>query len=703
MGITGLAGIVESHPQYAAAHQVVVIECLEDTDESLQRRTLDLLYKMTNPVNVEFITEKMLDFLRGTTDVFLRKDLTQKVCTLAERYAPNNVWYVQTITDLFEISGDLIKSDVAQNLMTLIAEGAGDGEEDDEEADMLLRQHAVELYAVLLDRPYAKLPQLLIETMAWVLGEYAYLSAEYTLEEILERLCTLVRKGKKILPSTRKILITSIMKLVAQAGTCPPQAAKVIDDFSKSKDVDLQQRCLEFQNMLTSAANILPEVLPVDASCEDVDVDINLMFLDRFVGNAIANGAQEYKKPEDDDDDDEYYGSVNKSAGSSFKMTPYEKPTQPGASFGKNMSGVGSNMSSVPGVSLPPGAGYSSGTTTQINNNAPASQNEPQLNLRNVANVWGKSASQSSTVNPAPAPVVPSPAPSAAPIPANTTNSWSNSYTSQTQQPPQEVVKTEEQLRREKMAAALFGGTAPGAKESFRPSVPKRKTKPAAPTAAAAPPAPVVAAPTPPPAPQPEPVIDLLDFGADPIPAAAPTTTNFDVDILSPTPVAAPESSPVEVEAVPTPAPAPSVPDDPFASAGLLGEVGDATLDGLMADTRFEFDGMKLSPLDINTAQFGKQWGACAASSSITETTSKVETLEKLMNLLESSGLHKVEVISATNEGICAGMVGGTNMSLVHAKVSPLGGGSSKLDLTVKSTDQSLTGCLTLFLQNMLR
>ncbi len=699
MGITGLAGIVESHPQYAAAHQVVVIECLEDTDESLQRRTLDLLYKMTNPVNVEFITEKMLDFLRGTTDVFLRKDLTLKVCTLAERYAPNNIWYVQTITDLFEICGDLIKSDVAQNLMTLIAEGAGDGEEDDEEADMLLRQHAVEMYAVLLDRPYAKLPQLLIETMAWVLGEYAYLSAEYTLEEILERLCTLVRKGKKIVPSTRKILITSIMKLVAQAGTCPPQAAKVIDDFSKSKDVDLQQRCLEFQNMLTSAANILPEVLPVDASCEDVDVDVNLMFLDRFVGNAIANGAQEYKKP-DDDDDDEYYSSTSKTSGSSFKMTPYEKPTQPGTSFGKNMSGVGSNVSSVPGVSLPPGAGYSSGTTTQINNNVTPSQNEPQLNLRNVANVWGKgSVSQSSTINPAPAPVVPSPAPSTVSNSLNTSNSWSNSYTSQPQQ-PQEPVKSEEQLRREKMAAALFGGTAPGAKESFRPSVPKRKTKPAVPTAAV-PPAPAVA--TPAPAPQPEPVIDLLDFGADPIPSAAPTTSNFDVDILTPTPVSAPESSTVEVEATPSPAPAPSVPDDPFASAGLLENVGDATLDGLMTDTRFEFDGMKLSPLDINTAQFGQQWGVCAASSSITDTSSKVETLEKLMNLLESSGLHKVEIISATNEGICAGMIGGSNISLVHAKVSPLGGGSSKIDLTVKSTDQSLTGCFTLFLQNMLR
>ena len=93
-GVTGLAAIVESHPQYAEQHQMSVIECLEDRDETLQRRTLDLLYKMTNPMNVQFITEKLLHFLRGTTDPFLKEDLTTKVCRLAERYAPNNLWCV---------------------------------------------------------------------------------------------------------------------------------------------------------------------------------------------------------------------------------------------------------------------------------------------------------------------------------------------------------------------------------------------------------------------------------------------------------------------------------------------------------------------------------------------------------------------------------------------------------------------------------
>lgn len=165
LGVTGLASIVERHPKYAADHQLAVIECLEDRDETLLRKTLDLLYRMTNPVNVVFITDRLLHFLRGSTDPYLKSDLTTKICNIAERYAPNNAWYVSTITELFRIAGDLVDPAVATNLMSLIAEGTGN-EEDDEEADMVLRKQAVELYVNLLSNPPNRMPRVLVETLA---------------------------------------------------------------------------------------------------------------------------------------------------------------------------------------------------------------------------------------------------------------------------------------------------------------------------------------------------------------------------------------------------------------------------------------------------------------------------------------------------------------------------------------------------------
>lgn len=73
VGVTGLAAIVRDHPKYAQQHQMAVIDCLEDPDETLKRKTLDLLYTMTNPVNVEFIADKLLSFLEQGTDSFWRQ------------------------------------------------------------------------------------------------------------------------------------------------------------------------------------------------------------------------------------------------------------------------------------------------------------------------------------------------------------------------------------------------------------------------------------------------------------------------------------------------------------------------------------------------------------------------------------------------------------------------------------------------------
>lgn len=42
IGIKGLAAIVKDHPRYAADHQMAVIDCLEDPDETLKRKTVSV-------------------------------------------------------------------------------------------------------------------------------------------------------------------------------------------------------------------------------------------------------------------------------------------------------------------------------------------------------------------------------------------------------------------------------------------------------------------------------------------------------------------------------------------------------------------------------------------------------------------------------------------------------------------------------------
>jgi AP-4 complex subunit epsilon-1 len=123
LGINALASIVSVNPTYASDHKALVIDCLDDPDETLKRKTLDLLCKMTNPANVKVITEKLISYLQSTVDIYLRRDLVPRVVQLAEQFAPDNVWYVETLNSLFRIAGDLIDPSTAHNLMRLIAEG----------------------------------------------------------------------------------------------------------------------------------------------------------------------------------------------------------------------------------------------------------------------------------------------------------------------------------------------------------------------------------------------------------------------------------------------------------------------------------------------------------------------------------------------------------------------------------------------------
>ena len=48
IGITGLSFIVKLDPKYTLNYQGLVVDCLEDADDTLKIKTLDLLYKMTN-------------------------------------------------------------------------------------------------------------------------------------------------------------------------------------------------------------------------------------------------------------------------------------------------------------------------------------------------------------------------------------------------------------------------------------------------------------------------------------------------------------------------------------------------------------------------------------------------------------------------------------------------------------------------------
>merc|ERR1719210_2750320 len=219
----------------------------------------------------------MTSFLRTSVDAHLRRELVQRVTSLAERFAPNNEWYVNTMNQVFELGGELVPAETAYNLMRLVAEGTGE----DDRADQAFRAFAVNTYLRLLEK--TTLSDVLVQVIAWVLGEYARLATVdgYTLEDIVDLLCETVDRPFED-RSTRGYLVSALQKLIGQHNLKSNAVDTVIRSYRSSRLTDLQQRCYEFQQLQKNPA-LMQKALPYDASCEDITVDKNLSFLDSFV------------------------------------------------------------------------------------------------------------------------------------------------------------------------------------------------------------------------------------------------------------------------------------------------------------------------------------------------------------------------------------------------------------------------------------
>ena len=331
VGLDALSCIVNINPKYAVEHQMAVVDCLEDPDESLRKKTMDLLYRMTKSHNVEVIVQKMTEFLRSATDRHTREETVSRISELAERYAPTTQWFIDTMNAMFAIGGDVVKPAAAHNLMRLIGEGSGE-----DAADATLRASAVAAYLELLaTKP--KLPKVLLEVILWVVGEYGVLSGS-TAAGLMDILCDAVEaqpEGDKVQAQA----MTACAKLAAAGGAAATgtgagggecqlseKAARLLARNLNSRSVDRQQRAHEIAALLREAPAVVAAALPPDASCEDLELDPALPALDAFVRKALAEGASPYQPTSERIAVLRAGGAVGEAAGS-LRFDAYDAPT----------------------------------------------------------------------------------------------------------------------------------------------------------------------------------------------------------------------------------------------------------------------------------------------------------------------------------------------------------------------------------------
>eukprot|EP01121_Diplochlamys_sp_Union-15-3_P013136 TRINITY_DN4040_c0_g2_i1.p1 TRINITY_DN4040_c0_g2~~TRINITY_DN4040_c0_g2_i1.p1 ORF type:complete len:738 (-),score=127.72 TRINITY_DN4040_c0_g2_i1:25-2238(-) len=249
VALNTLAKVVAIEPEAVQRHRNTIVDCLKDADISIRRRALELIYALVNPSNVRILVRELLSFLT-VADVEFRPDLTARLCSVTEQYAPTKRWHVDTILKIMSVAGSYVPDDVCSNLIALIAQTPE------------LQSYAVHKMYLSLSNDISQ--QSMIQAGVWCIGEFADLLivgesgtgedgkefVKVTEQDVINLLKKIIR-APTTLPSSRVYVLTAAMKLTVRFNDgYQKEVRDIIKSFTSDLNLELQSRACEFDKVL---------------------------------------------------------------------------------------------------------------------------------------------------------------------------------------------------------------------------------------------------------------------------------------------------------------------------------------------------------------------------------------------------------------------------------------------------------------------
>lgn len=248
LGLLAMSKILKTHPKSVQAHKDLIMQCLDDKDESIRLRALDLLYGMVSKKNLMEIVKKLMvhmDKAEGTT---YRDELLSKIIQICSQnnyqYITNFEWYVSVLVDLTRMEGSQHGSLVASQMLDVATRVQA------------IREFAVQQMAVLIDN--AHLLTVQSSTMSQVLYAAAWITGEFSqyLTDPQSTLEAMLRGRVFALPGhIQAVYVQNILKLFAHILTRTEEQqdiermnklceviAENLPQFVSSADLEVQER-----------------------------------------------------------------------------------------------------------------------------------------------------------------------------------------------------------------------------------------------------------------------------------------------------------------------------------------------------------------------------------------------------------------------------------------------------------------------------
>lgn len=107
LGLLAMSKILKTHPKSVQAHKDLILACLDDKDESIRLRALDLLYGMVSKKNLMEIVNKLLGHMERAEGSVYRDELLLKVIEICSQdsyqHVTNFEWYLTVLVELIQL------------------------------------------------------------------------------------------------------------------------------------------------------------------------------------------------------------------------------------------------------------------------------------------------------------------------------------------------------------------------------------------------------------------------------------------------------------------------------------------------------------------------------------------------------------------------------------------------------------------------
>ncbi|KAM6962726.1 AP-3 complex subunit delta-1 [Aplochiton taeniatus] len=250
LGLLAMSKILKTHPKSVQSHKDLILQCLDDKDESIRLRALDLLYGMVSKKNLMEIVKKLMlhvDKAEGTT---YRDELLTKIIDICSQsnyqYITNFEWYISILVELTRLEGTRHGHLIASQML-----------------DVAIRVKAIRVFAVaqmatLLDNAHLLTGNTQRNGICEVLYAAAWICGEFSehLENPMQTLEAMLRPKVATLPGhIQAVYVQNAAKLFAtvlrsQEGATDRTAAQetsqlLIDRlplFVQSANLEVQER-----------------------------------------------------------------------------------------------------------------------------------------------------------------------------------------------------------------------------------------------------------------------------------------------------------------------------------------------------------------------------------------------------------------------------------------------------------------------------